>query len=169
MDDGSAGGGSNLVGGLMSGAVPEVCRRQRGSMHTLARRRCTPTVLLIRRCGNVLRLRRARARGAGAALAVEGSDPRGTEARFGRGAVRVFARSSPPPSGVAPLESSLREGVRNDEAVRFSPHRPRLAAIRPRSVAVAGWCYRQSASLHFIHPSLLRTSPSASCRFACRS
>ena len=35
-------------------------------------------------------------------MAVEGSDPRGTGARFGRGAVRVFTRPSPPPPGVAP-------------------------------------------------------------------
>ena len=42
---------------------------------------------------------------------MEGSDPRGTGARFGRGAARVLTRSSPPPSGVAPLELSLREGT----------------------------------------------------------
>ncbi len=35
MDDGSAGVGSILLGDLMSGAVPDVCKRQWGSMHIL--------------------------------------------------------------------------------------------------------------------------------------
>ncbi len=93
----------------MCWAVPEVCKRQWGSMHILALRRCAPAVLHIRWRGNVLRLRRAVDRGAGAAWGVVGSDPRGTGARFGRGAVRVFARSSPPPAGVAP-QSAIRSG-----------------------------------------------------------
>ena len=38
MEFGPAGGGSNLVGVLMCWAVPEVCKRQRGSMHILALR-----------------------------------------------------------------------------------------------------------------------------------
>ena len=112
----------------MFGAVPEVCRRHWGAMHILARRRCTSTVLHIRRRGNVLRLRRAVGRGAGAALGVEGSDPRGTGARFGRGAARVFTRSSPPFWGRSPTSNPLREGQIG------GPERAR-PGCRPRAVA----------------------------------
>ncbi len=61
---------------------------------------------------------------------MEGSDPRGTEARFGRGAVRVFTRSSPPPAGVAPLELSLREGSqRRCDAAGKRTARPELFGL----------------------------------------
>ena len=67
---------------------------------------------------------------------MEGSDPRGTGARFGRRAVRVFTRTAPPPAGVAPLEiipaGRLFErrfetvGPRSRSALRFSPVVDRL-------------------------------------------
>lgn len=54
-------------------------------------------------------------RGTVAACAVEGSDPRGTGARFGRGAVRVFTRSPPAPSwGRFPSNYPCGEGQSAD-------------------------------------------------------
>jgi len=99
------------VGVLMCWAVPEVCKRQRGSMHILALRRCAPAILLIRWRGNVLRLRRAAGRGARAAWGLVGSDPRGTGARFGLGAVRVFTPGPEPSKGRSPASDPCRKAV----------------------------------------------------------
>ena len=115
----------------MSGAVPEVCKRQRGAMHISALRRCALAILHIQWRGNVLRLRRTGGRGTGAVWGVEGSDPRGTGARFGRGAVRVFTRSSPPPAGVAPLHLSLQEGSQRRLAEADQAFADRLQVGRP--------------------------------------
>ena len=122
----------------MCWAVPEVCKRHGGSMHILALRRCAPAVLHIRWRGNVLRLRHAGGRGAGAAWGLVGSDPRGTGARFGRGAVRVFARSSPPPAGVAPPRIILAgRPFRAAPRRRITPFADRLAVGRSGMVEQA--------------------------------
>ncbi len=90
----------------MQRAVPQRdVRTTWGWIHTLVCSRCTPALLLILLCGNVLRMSGRVARGAPSGLGRGGSDPRATRAWFGRGAVRVITRSSPPPSWVAPLDS----------------------------------------------------------------
>ena len=105
----------------MSWAVSEVCKRHRGAMHILALRRCAPPVLPIRCRGNVLRLRRASGRGAGAAWGLVGSDPEGTGARFGRGAVRVFTPGPEPSKGRSPASDPCPKAVQRRLGTAKSP------------------------------------------------
>ena len=97
---GSAGQGKRFAGvGLNGARASTYCRtgvrkRRGGSIHTLACSRSTPAVLLILRCGNVLRLSGRVARGAPAARAVAGATPQSEGLVRVRGEVEIH--TSPP-------------------------------------------------------------------------
>ena len=87
-----------------------VRKRRGGAIHTLACSRCTPAVLLILRCGNVLRLSGRVARGAPATRAVAGATPLAEGSVRARGEVEIHT-SPPALPGSLPQQRSLREGV----------------------------------------------------------
>ena len=126
----------------MSCAALEVCKRQRGPMHILALRRCTPAVVTIRWRGNVLRL------GARSAVAQEplgpwrGATPGAQVPRSGAGPC-AFAHARPRPRlGSLPTSNPSREGEGGSPS--YTPHnyqaRASIAcASRPIDTTCSYW------------------------------
>ena len=141
----------------MSCAALEVCKRQRGPMHILALRRCTPAAVTIRWRGNVLRLRRAVGRGAGAAWAVEGSDPRGHRCPVrARGRARLHTLVPAPvwgrspriiPAGRRPETGGARSRIiwRSPPTALSPPTAP--APVLVCTVPSGGWTVRLARSI----------------------
>ena len=130
--------GSLPMSGVPTCGRTGVRKRHGGPMRTSALPRCAPEPARIRCRCRVLCRGGQTGRGRAGGTDRDGSDPRAPRAWFGRGAVRIFTRTPPPPAGVAPLEiipaGRLFErrfeavGPRSRSALRFSPVVDRLGS-----------------------------------------